>query len=75
MAVIAHPARYHMTATKLRRLLGEFRDAGGLGMEVVSGSHTPDNVRHMSTLCRREQLLASCGSDYHGPENPWIRLG
>jgi hypothetical protein len=42
---------------------------------VVSGSHTPENVRHMSTLCRREQLLASCGSDYHGPENPWIRLG
>ena len=75
MAVIAHPARYHMSATKLRRLLGEFRDAGGLGMEVVSGSHTPDNVRHMSALCRREQLLASCGSDYHGPENPWIRLG
>ena len=75
MAVLAHPARYHMTATKLGRLLREFRDAGGLGMEVVSGSHTADNVRHMSVLCRREQLLASCGSDYHGPENPWIRLG
>ena len=21
------------------------------------------------------RLLASCGSDYHGPENPWIELG
>lgn len=75
VAVIAHPARYRMSASKLRRLLQEFREGGGLGMEVVSGSHTADNVRAMSALCLREELLASCGSDYHGPENPWIRLG
>ena len=75
MAVLAHPARYRMTATKLRRCLGEFRECGGVGMEVVSGSHTPDQVRTMAALCRNEGLLASCGSDYHGPENPWIRLG
>jgi len=75
MAVIAHPARYRMTASKLRRLTGEFRECGGLGMEVVSGSHTRDNISSMAALCRNEKLLASCGSDYHGPENPWIKLG
>jgi hypothetical protein len=75
MAVLAHPARYRMTATKLRRCLGEFRECGGVGMEVVSGSHTPDQVRTMAALCRKQDLLASCGSDFHGPENPWIRLG
>ncbi len=75
MAVLAHPARYRMTATKLRRCLGEFRECGGVGMEVVSGSHTPDQVRTMAALCQSQGLLASCGSDYHGPENPWIRLG
>jgi hypothetical protein len=75
IAVIAHPARYHMTASKLRRLVGEFRELGGTGMEVVSGSHTRDNVVAMGALCRNEGLLASCGSDYHGPENCWIRLG
>jgi predicted metal-dependent phosphoesterase TrpH len=75
MAVIAHPARYRMTAGKLRRLVGEFRECGGLGMEVVSGSHTRENTDAMAALCRNEKLLASCGSDYHGPENPWIRLG
>ncbi len=75
MAVIAHPARYGMTSSKLRRMIGEFRDAGGLGMEVVSGSHNRDNVTAMAALCRNERLLASCGSDYHGPENCWIRLG
>jgi predicted metal-dependent phosphoesterase TrpH len=75
MAVIAHPARYGMTASKLRRLFGEFRELGGVGLEVVSGSHTRDNVYAMAAHARTERLLASCGSDYHGPENPWVRLG
>jgi predicted metal-dependent phosphoesterase TrpH len=75
IAVIAHPARYRLTASKLRRLVGEFREQGGAGLEVVSGSHTRDNVNTMAALCRTERLLASCGSDYHGPDNCWIRLG
>ena len=75
LAVVAHPARYRMTASKLRRLIGEFRECGGAGMEVVSGSHTRDNINAMAALCRSEKLLASCGSDYHGPENPWVNLG
>ncbi|MDH3979794.1 MAG: PHP domain-containing protein [Gammaproteobacteria bacterium] len=75
LALIAHPARYRMTASKLRRLVGEFRECGGVGMEVVSGSHTRDNIQTMAALCRNEGLLASSGSDYHGPENCWIKLG
>jgi predicted metal-dependent phosphoesterase TrpH len=74
-AVIAHPARYRLTATRLRRLIGEFRELGGAGIEVVSGSHTRDNIDTMAMYARREGLLASRGSDYHGPENPWVRLG
>jgi len=75
LAVVAHPARYRMTASKLRRLLYEFRECGGAGMEVISGSHTRDNINTMAALCRNQDMLASCGSDYHGPENPWIKLG
>lgn len=75
LAVVAHPARYRMTASKLRRLLNEFRECGGQGMEVISGSHTRDNIITMAALCRNQDMLASCGSDYHGPENPWIKLG
>ena len=75
LAVIAHPARYRMTASKLRRLVGEFRELGGSALEVVSGSHTRDNVHAMAAQARSARLLASCGSDYHGPENPWVQLG
>jgi predicted metal-dependent phosphoesterase TrpH len=75
IAVIAHPARYKLSATKMRTLLGQFRDLGGRAIEVVSGSHGPEDVRTAAAWAQRFGLLASQGSDYHGPENPWIDLG
>ncbi len=75
LAVIAHPARYRMTRSKLRRLIGEFRELGGRGLEVVSGSHSKDECFTMARHAADFGLLASAGSDYHGPENPWINLG
>lgn len=75
LAVIAHPARYKISATRLRQLLGEFRELGGVGLEVVSGSHSRDDIMSMANLSRRYQLAASAGSDYHGPENPYLDLG
>lgn len=75
VAAVAHPARYRMTRSKLRRLLGEFHELGGQGLEVVSGSHSRDECFTMARHARDFGLLASAGSDYHGPENPWISLG
>ena len=74
-AVIAHPARYRVTRSKLRRLIGEFAEVGGEAIEVVSGSHSRDDYFTMARHARDFELLASAGSDYHGPEHPWIELG
>jgi len=74
-AVIAHPARYKMTRTKLRRLIGEFRELGGEAIEVVSGSHSRDDYANMAKHAEDFGLQASAGSDFHSPENPWISLG
>lgn len=74
-AVIAHPARYKMTRSRLRRLADAFVAAGGEGLEVVSGSHSRDEYFSMAQLSRDFGLAASAGSDYHGPEHPWIELG
>lgn len=74
-AVLAHPARYRLTPTRLRVLAEEFRECGGVALEVVSGSHSLDDVRRMAQLATRSGLLASSGSDYHGPENPYRELG
>ncbi|MFN2310154.1 MAG: PHP domain-containing protein [Gammaproteobacteria bacterium] len=74
-AVVAHPARYPLTGSKLGRLLDEFKACGGGALEVVSGSHTTEDMLRMAGLARKFDLKASRGSDYHGPENPWIELG
>jgi len=75
LAVIAHPARYKLSATKLRSLLAEFRDCGGEGLEVVSSSHSVDECGTMARLAQQFDLLASCGSDFHAPEQRWAELG
>jgi predicted metal-dependent phosphoesterase TrpH len=74
-AVIAHPARYRISASRLRQFIGEFQECGGVGLEVVSGSHSAGDVAGMAQYAKRFGLLASCGSDYHGPEQPWVELG
>ena len=74
-AVIAHPARYKMTATKLRRLITEFKELGGVGIEVVSGRQHPEEIKTLAKLANDFNLLASCGSDFHSPDNTWVELG
>ena len=74
-AVVAHPARYKLSAGKLLRLFGEFRECGGEAIEVISGSHTPEANRHFARVAAEQDFLASAGSDYHGPEKTWMDLG
>lgn len=75
VAVIAHPARYRLTSGKLRRLLDEFKQCGGQAIEVISGSHSPADNARFAAISVTHQLAASLGSDYHGPEKPWVELG
>lgn len=75
VAVIAHPARYRLTSGKLRRLLEEFRECGGGAIEVTTGSQAASETDHLSRLAVSYGLMASTGSDYHGPEKPWVDLG
>jgi hypothetical protein len=74
-AVIAHPLRYRLTRTWLRRLAGEFREVGGQGIEVLSGQPSPGDMQSMRDFAIREQLRGSCGSDFHGPDEGWPKLG
>lgn len=75
LAVIAHPARYGFTATRLRQLLSEFKELGGAAIEVVSGSHSNDDIRYMSELAQQYEFYSSSGSDFHSTENKYINLG
>jgi predicted metal-dependent phosphoesterase TrpH len=80
VAVLAHPGRYMTGRAKMgrptmRELLGEFVAEGGRGIEVVSGSHTPDQFAEFARYAEEFGLFASCGSDYHGPGESYFDLG
>ena len=75
VAVLAHPGRYRLSDLCMDRMITEFRDAGGEGIEVVSGSHTPDQYGEYAAVARRYGLAASRGSDFHGPGESRHDLG
>lgn len=75
IAVIAHPGRYRVSKAELRDLIQEFKAVGGEGIEVLSGSHSGDETRAVARLARKLELLASRGSDYHGPGESWMDIG
>lgn len=74
-AVIAHPRKYKMSQTKLRELIADFKDEGGVGIEVVVSGQRQGEIGLMSDLCNRFELKGSIGSDFHTPDYPWANLG
>jgi predicted metal-dependent phosphoesterase TrpH len=56
-------------------MFGVFKDLGGQGIEVLSGSHGDDETREYARVAREFGFLASRASDFHGPGESWIDLG
>lgn len=75
IAVIAHPGRYDLGKTLMGDLLAEFKRLGGVGVEVVCGSHHPDQYGQYAQLAQQFGLRASRGSDYHGPGHSYMDMG
>lgn len=80
LAVLAHPGRYmtgrhSMGKSTMHELLTEFVALGGAAVEVVTGSHTPPQYAEFARYADEFGLLASCGSDFHGPGESYRDLG
>ncbi len=75
LAVIAHPARYKMTANVEYALFSEFKTHGGRGVEVVTGSHSAADALRYADTALEFDLLASRGSDFHSPDESHVDLG
>ena len=73
--IIAHPLRYKLTATRMKKLLGAFKNMGGQAIEVVTGRYNPDEMRILANYANQFELAGSVGSDFHSPTNQWIDLG
>lgn len=63
VASLAHPG-YYWTALEL---LPEFVGYGLRGVEVHYPNHSPDEIKALLRLCRKHGLIATGGTDFHGP--------
>jgi len=75
VAVIAHPGRYDFTPNEEYALFTEFKSHGGMGVEVVTGSHTVAEYQKYADMAIEFDMLASRGSDFHDPSESHTDLG
>ncbi len=75
IAVIAHPARYGFSANEEYALFTEFKNHGGRGVEVITGSHSSADALQYADTALEFNLAASRGSDFHSPDESHTDLG
>ncbi len=74
-AVLAHPTRYQLSATRVRKLIEEFAQLGGDACELPADSEPLSTRKMVDRSIAEHQLVTSIGSDFHGSNMPWRRIG
>lgn len=75
LPVLAHPHRYRLSSGKLRGLTATFAQEGGVALEASMAGMSLNDGDRIASLCRKYELHASMGSDFHDPAVPWNPLG
>lgn len=75
LAVLAHPTRYDLSATNIRYLIELFAESGGDAVELPPSIETASTRQMVDRMIQQFDLAVSIGSDFHGDNMPWIKLG
>ena len=74
-AVLAHPTRYDLSATNIRYLIEIFAQFGGDAIELPPVIEQLGTRQMVDRMIAEFNLKISVGSDFHGDNMPWIKLG
>jgi 3',5'-nucleoside bisphosphate phosphatase len=74
-AVLAHPTRYDLSATNIRYLIALFAQHGGDAIELPPAIEAASTRQMVDRMIAEHALKVSVGSDFHGDNMPWIKLG
>lgn len=74
-AVLAHPTRYDLSATNTRYLIEIFAQYGGDAVELPPATEPASTRQMVDRMIAEHGLKVSVGSDFHGDNMPWIKLG
>ena len=72
IAIVAHPFK---TFYKNEEMLQKLLESGVDGMEVYSNYHNPEQIAFYEAFAKENNLLITCGSDFHGILKPTIEMG
>jgi len=75
IAVLAHPHRYKMSLTKLRKLARDLKMEGLDAIEIVNSFSKHEDIAIAKKIADENKLLYSCGSDFHGWSSQTIEIG
>ncbi len=74
-AVLAHPTRYDLSATNIRYLIEIFAKFGGDAVELPPAIDPSSTRQMVDRMIAEQSLKVSIGSDFHGDNMPWVKLG
>ncbi|KAF2955752.1 PHP domain-containing protein [Marinitoga sp. 38H-ov] len=75
LAVLAHPKKLRISNNQLESLIKELKDYGLDGIECFHYSSDPHYTNYLIELARKNGLLITAGSDFHGSNKPFVSLG
>jgi len=75
LAILAHPLRYKMTLTKLKKLVKDLKLLMLDGIEIVNSFSSAEDIAISKMTADENELLYSGGSDFHGWAGQTIELG
>ena len=74
-AVLAHPTRYDLSATNIRYLIEIFAKYGEMRWNCRPILTPASTCQMVDRMIAEHGLKVSVGSDFHGDNMPWIKLG
>lgn len=75
LASLAHPGRLSCHPSELGFIIAQLRHCGMGAIEVYHSDHSENDRDWLLQIAAQSNLLVTGGSDYHGDNKPYIRLG
>ena len=75
VAILAHPTLYNLSMVDLEELIVRLAHYGLDGIEAIYALHSPEEEAYFIDLARKQELIISGGSDFHGDNKPGLELG
>ena len=73
---LAHPLQLRRaTWAQLESMIREMAEQGMDGLETLHNTHDLETQHRLTRLADRLDLIPTGGSDFHGANKPWIKLG